>query len=136
MCLANNETVPITQCGTDTIPFAEEKCNTQPCEDNAEQTTTEATMIEVCEDVEVDDDEEGDETPVEEMEQVAVTKKPVTSEKMEESSGSKDEMEAASGEDEMSENLLAVNNNNEMSAEGSGEAASESVIHFDSIQLY
>lgn len=90
-------------------------------------------MIEVCEDVEVDDDEEGDETPVDEMEQVAVMKKPVTSEKMEESSGSKDEMEAASGEDEMSENLLAVNNNNEMSAEGSGEAASESVIHFDSI---
>lgn len=85
-------------------------------------------MVEVCEDVEVDDEENGqeeEEEAVEEPEQVAESVKPLGTDKTEESSGSKEEMEeTASGATELPEILLP-----EMSAEGSGDmSGSESVI--------
>ena len=61
--MAKNETVDIKQCGVDTIPFAEEKCNVDPCNETMTETTTAAPkddLVEVCEEEEGED--EGEET--------------------------------------------------------------------------
>ena len=131
MCLANNATADIKECGVDSIPSAEEKCNTQSCEDTTPEPTTEAPMVEVCEEVEVDDDgEEGsmepEAKPTEkpkgkptEKPKGKPTEKPKEKPddiKTEESSGSSkdDMMEAGSGAGSAED--LSVG----MSAEGSG----------------
>ena len=63
LCLVNNETTSdLKLCGVDTIPFAEEKCNVEPC---SEVPTTEAPkddLIEVCEEVETDEYEDEEES--------------------------------------------------------------------------
>lgn len=98
----------------DTIPSAEEKCNTQACsEEAAPEGTTETPLVEVCEEV----DEEGEDVEEEEEEEG----EEVIEELIEESSGSNLGMEPSSGSGSMDN--LAV----DMSAEGSGDMESESV---------
>ncbi len=148
MCLSNNATADLKECGVDAIPSAEEKCNTQSCDDATPEPTTEAPLVEVCEEVEVDDDG-GDEGSGEPGMVAKPTEKPkgkptekpkgkptekpkgkpteMTDDKTEESSGSaKDEMmEAGSGAGSAED--LSVG----MSAEGSG--GSESVCYCEQI---
>lgn len=110
LCLAYNETADIKQCGVDTIPSTEEKCNAQACsEETTAEGTTETPLVEVCEEVDAEGEEEEEEEEV--MEEL-----------IEESSGSNVGMEPSSGSGSM-DNLLV-----DMSAEGSGDMASESVI--------
>lgn len=132
MCLANNATADLKECGVDTIPFAEEKCNTQPCSEVPEP-TTEAPLVEVCEDVEVDDDGEAGEEPTTEpttemtteptatatATTTAAPEQPVVEEKVEKSTSTDLE---ASGATDMPESLT-----DGMSAEGSGDAPTQSV---------
>lgn len=117
-CLANNQTADLKQCGVDTIPFAEEKCNTFSCEEATVQPTTEVAMVEVCEEVEVEvDDEEEEATATTTEKMMAVTEAPAK-----ETIVAKEEMEVFSGSG--SPESLGVS----MSAEGSGEIEAESVI--------
>ena len=96
LCLAGNETAPPTKCGADTIPFAEEKCNTTPCPETEEMQATEAPkddLIEVCEEVEVEEDiPEGEEDVKEEDKSTAKAESApeVESSSMLEGSGSGD----------------------------------------------
>lgn len=125
LCLANNETANIAECGMDGIPFAEEKCNTDACSEDttAEPVTDEPTMIEVCEEVEVEEEPEcEDESEPDDK-----------GEMMEEGSGSGEAslpLVAGSGE---SEGLMGTSEESmpEMSgdlmAEGSGDLEPESV---------
>lgn len=138
MCLANNVTVKIDQCGSDTIPSSEEKCNTQPCsEETTPDTTTEMSLVEVCEEVEVDDEEGSSASGEEEDEGEEVTEETIVDSKasdlgMEPSSGSgSSSMEKMADIMESSGNLAV-----DMSAEGSGDAGSESVIYFNNNILF
>ena len=58
LCLRNNATADLSQCGVDSIPFAEEKCNVDPCssedQEMTETTTPADDLIEVCEEIEED----------------------------------------------------------------------------------
>ncbi len=68
MCLVKNETTSdLKQCGVDTIPFAEEKCNVEACTPETSTEPPKEELIEICEEVETDDYEDessgsGDET--------------------------------------------------------------------------
>lgn len=132
MCLANNVTVKIDQCGSDTIPSSEEKCNTQACsEETTPDTTTEMPLVEVCEEVEVDDEEgssaSGEEDVGEEVTEETVVDSKASDLGMEPSSGSgSSSMEKMADIMESSGNLAV-----DMSAEGSGDAGSESVIYLN-----
>lgn len=147
LCLANNETADLKQCGVDTIPFAEEKCNTQTCDDATPEPTTETPLVEVCEEVEVDD-EGGEEESIEGSAEPEQVEKPIEKssakpvekpaakpeeekpEETEESSGSKEGMMEVSGAGSAED--LAVS----MSAEGSGDMEPASVFVPSFIQIY
>ena len=107
----------------DTIPFAEEKCNTQPCSEVPEP-TTEAPLVEVCEDVEVDDDgEEEEATEPSTSSTATTTEEPKQDAKDEDEPTTVANLEDASGATEVPSESLTVG----MSAEGSGDMPSESV---------
>lgn len=57
--MVNNETTSdLKQCGVDTIPFAEEKCNVEACTAETSTEPPKEELIEVCEEVETDDYED------------------------------------------------------------------------------
>ncbi|XP_046445127.1 papilin-like isoform X2 [Daphnia pulex] len=145
LCLANNVTVKIDQCGSDTIPSSEEKCNTQACsEETTPDTTTEMSLVEVCEEVEVDDEEGEEEEIGEEVIEDPIVESSGSNLGMEPSSGSGSSSDG-SGMDSTTDSTMdttmdstkdsSMESNMEsssgdlavdMSAEGSGDMGSES----------
>ena len=119
----------IAECGMDGIPFGEEKCNTEPCSEDApaEPVTESPIMIEECTEVEVEEEEpecEEDESKPDEKEEM-----------IEEGSGSGESAPLTIGSGE-SEGLIPEEGMAETSAEGSGDLEPLSVALFYYIKMY